>query len=290
MKKQITVLILITLFLGNVFAGKPVNKEPSPLSVLESQQERESWCETEGYALVGNYGNLHYWLYSSYIYHDGDISSIIFDIVPKWFQSMGYFVVEDYKTVSPNNDLAESVKQLMDEQVCDVSITFIKGNNSYDNVIVNSFDPETELYTTYIFSGTKVDRAITSSEEKITSDTPKAAWYDAPELKEWREYLSKNISDWSILGELTELQELVIGNNSKISNLHFLDTLNKLKSFRFVSVKITTKDLSPLDSIPEVAYFHTGIDKELDLYLNEKQRELRSKIQNRVKELGEKYK
>lgn len=194
MKKQITVLILITLFLGNVFAGKPVNKEPSPLSVLESQQERESWCETEGYALVGNYGNLHYWLYSSYIYHDGDISSIIFDIVPKWFQSMGYFVVEDYKTVSPNNDLAESVKQLMDEQVCDVSITFIKRNNSYDNVIVNSFDPETELYTTYIFSGTKVDRAITSSEEKITSDTPKTARYDAPELKEWREHLSKNIS------------------------------------------------------------------------------------------------
>lgn len=107
---------------------------------------------------------------------------------------MGYFVVEDYKTVSPNNDLAESVKQLMDEQVCDVSITFIKRNNSYDNVIVNSFDPETELYTTYIFSGTKVDRAITSSEEKITSDTPKTARYDAPELKEWREYLSKNIS------------------------------------------------------------------------------------------------
>ena len=27
----------------------------------------------------------------------------------------------------------------------------------YDNVIVNSFDPETELYTTYFFSGTKTD-------------------------------------------------------------------------------------------------------------------------------------
>lgn len=195
MKKQITVLILITLFLGNVFAGKPVNKEPSPLSVLESQQERESWCETEGYALVGNYGNLHYWLYSSYVYHNGDISEIIFDIVPKWFQSMGYFVVEDYKTVSPNNDLAESVKQLMDEQVCDVSITFIKGNNSYDNVFVNSFDPETELYTTYIFSGTKVDRAkISSTEKKVTTNSSKTAWYDSPDLKEWREYLSKNIS------------------------------------------------------------------------------------------------
>ena len=166
MKKIIIVLLTFIIFNLNVFAGKPVNKEPSPLSVLESQQERDSWCETEGYALVGSYGNLHYWLYSSYVYHDGDISAIIFDIVPKWFQNMGYFVVEDYKTVSPNNDLAESVKQLMDEQVCDVSITFIKGNNSYDNVIVNSFDPESELYTTYIFSGTKVDRAKISSNEK----------------------------------------------------------------------------------------------------------------------------
>lgn len=195
MKKRIIVLLSFTIFNLNVFAGKPVNKEPSPLSVLESQQERESWCETEGYALVGNYGNLHYWLYSSYIYHDGDISSIIFDIVPKWFQNMGYFVVEDYKTVSPNNELAESVKQLMGEQACDVSITFIKGNNSYDNVIVNSFDPESELYTTYIFSGTKVDRAKISSAEKIvTTNSSKTAWYDSPDLKEWREYLSKNIS------------------------------------------------------------------------------------------------
>lgn len=195
MKKQIIILFFMTFVVGTVFAGKTVNKEPSPLSVLESEQERESWCETEGYAIVNNYGNLHYWLYSSYVYHNGDISEIIFEIVPKWFQSLGYFVVEDYQTVSPNNNLAESVKQLMDEQVCDVSITFIKGNNSYDNVIVNSFDPESELYTTYIFSGTKVDRAKVSSAEKIvTTNSSKTAWYDSPDLKEWREYLSKNIS------------------------------------------------------------------------------------------------
>ena len=193
MKKQIIILFFMTFVVGTVFAGKPVNKEPSPLSVLESEQERESWCETEGYAIVNNYGNLHYWLYSSYVYHNGDISEIIFEIVPKWFQSLGYFVVEDYQTVSPNNNLAESVKQLMDEQVCDVRITFIKGNNSYDNVIVNSFDPESELYTTYIFSGTKVDRAKISSTE-VATNSSKTAWYDSPDLKEWREYLSKNIS------------------------------------------------------------------------------------------------
>lgn len=194
MKKQITILIFMILFLWNAFAGKPVNREPSPLSVLESKQEHESWCETEGYAIVLG-RNLHYWLYSSYVYHDGDISEIIFDIVPKWFQSMGYFVVEDYKTVSPNNDLAESVKQLMDEKVCDVSITFDKGNNGYDYVIVNSFDPESELYTSYIFSGTKADKAkISSAEKLIAKETLKTNWYDAPELKEWREYLSKNIS------------------------------------------------------------------------------------------------
>lgn len=223
MKKQIIILLFMTFVISTVFAGKPVNKEPSPLSVLESKQERESWCETEGYAIVLG-RNLHYWLYSSYVYHDGDISAFIFDIVPKWFQSMGYFVVEDYETVSPNNDLAESVKQLMDEKVCDVSITFIKGNNSYDNVIVNSFDPESELYTTYIFSGTKVDRAkITSSEEEITPDNPKTAWYDAPELKEWREYLSKNISSDAQLYLFDYFQRQMDDGQLKFSN----SSLNK---------------------------------------------------------------
>ena len=219
MKKQIIIFFCLSVLSFNIFAGKPVSKEPSPLSVLESEEKKKSWCERDGYALVDNYGNLHYWLYSFYVYHDGDISELIFDIVPKWFQSMNYFVVEDYKTVSPNNDLAESVKQLMDEQVCDVSITFIKGNNSYDNVIVNSFDPETELYTTYIFSGTKTDRAkISVAGKNDNTKSSKSLWYDAPELKDWREYLSKNISSDAQQYLFDYLQKQMDDAGSKWSN------------------------------------------------------------------------
>ena len=195
MKKQIIILFCLSVLSFNVFAGKPVSKEPSPLSVLESEEERQSWCESDGYALV-NGNNLHYWLYNSYLYHDGDISELVFEIIPKWFQSLEYFVVPDYETVSPNSNLAASVKELMSDFDSDVSITFIKGNNSYDNVIVNSYDSDSNLYTTYIFSGTKVDRAkISSSDESPKTNVSNPSWYEAPELKEWREYLEKTLKE-----------------------------------------------------------------------------------------------
>lgn len=103
-------------------------------------------------------GTLHYWLYDSYKYHDGDISDLVLNIIPKWFQNMQYFVVEDYRIVSPNTSLAASVKNLMLEKGCDVSVTFTKGSNSFDNVYINSFDRDSNTYITYIYSGTKVDR------------------------------------------------------------------------------------------------------------------------------------
>lgn len=159
MKKQIIILFCLSVLSFNVFAGKPVSKEPSPLSVLESEEEKKSWCESEGYALVLG-RNLHYWLYDSYLYHDGDISELVFEIVPKWFQSMDYFVVEDYNVTSPNNSLADSVKKLMKDFDSDVSITLVKTEDGKsDYICVNSYDSDSNLYTTYFFYGTKADRA-----------------------------------------------------------------------------------------------------------------------------------
>ncbi len=159
MKKQIIILFCLSVLSFNVFAGKPVSKEPSPLSVLESEEEKKSWCESEGYALVLG-RNLHYWLYDSYLYHDGDISELVFEIVPKWFQSMDYFVVEDYNITSPNNSLADSVKKLMKDFDSDVSITLVKTEDGKsDYICVNSYDSDSNLYTTYFFYGTKADRA-----------------------------------------------------------------------------------------------------------------------------------
>lgn len=239
MKKIILILICMSLFLGSLFAGKPVRREISPLSVLTSEKDRESWCELDGWAVVLN-ENLHYWLYFSYYYHDGDISPILNEIVPKWFQSMGYFVVPDYKIVSPNNDLAYSVKKLMYDNGCDVSITFVKGNNGYDNVIVNSCDLETGCYSTYIFSGTKVDRGkIDSNTSAKNSISSKKVWYDAFELKEWRAYLDKNISK--------EVQEFIFNSISERIDSH--KSINKY-FLRYVEAKLQV-NFSRSKKVPE---------------------------------------
>lgn len=166
MKKIITLAFVISISISSLFAGKPVSKEPSPLSVLESDAERKSWNEKDGYALVLNQ-NLHYWLYNSYYYHDGDISDFLFKIVPKWFQNMEYVVAPDYETSSPNNNLADSVKKLMSDSNSDVSITLVKKDDGKpDYVCVNSYDSESNMYSTYIFYGTKADKA------KITTENP----------------------------------------------------------------------------------------------------------------------
>lgn len=160
MKKQLAIIIILFATVSNIFAGKPIRKDSSPISILTSESEKKSWCEQDGYAFIKGQGNLHYWLYDSYKYHDGDISELLEKIVYKWFQnSLGYFVVEKYEIYSPNNALADSVKKLMTEFNCDVSITFIpEKNGGFASVVFNSYDKDTGIYTTYVYKGTKVDR------------------------------------------------------------------------------------------------------------------------------------
>ena len=100
----------------------------------------------------------------------------------------------------------------------------------------------------------------------------------------------KTITDWSPIGELSELEELVICNNSVISDLHFLETLPKLKSFRIVSVKIQAEDLSPLKNIEQVCFFKTGIDKKLKSFLSEKQMDFMNQVKERIEVLTKDYK
>lgn len=195
MKKQIIILFCLSVLSFNVFAGKPVSKEPSPLSVLESEVEKKSWCESEGYALVLG-RNLHYWLYDSYLYHDGDISELVFEIAPKWFQSMGYFVVEDYNVTSPNNSLADSVKKLMKDFDSDVSITLVKTeDDKSDYICVNSYDSDSNLYTTYVFYGTKADRAkidpIKTEKSQVSTSNISVNNYE-PFIQEIVKALNKN--------------------------------------------------------------------------------------------------
>ena len=167
MKKAILFLYCIIFISCNFFAAtnlfskRPVQTEPSPLSVLSSKSDRESWCENEDYAFINGYGNLHYWLYDSYKYHNGNTSELLKKIVFKWFQNvLGYLVVEKYDVYSPNNRLAPSVKKLMKEHNFDVSITFIlpQREDDFASVIMNCYDRKSGNYTTYVYSGTKAER------------------------------------------------------------------------------------------------------------------------------------
>ena len=115
----------------------------------------DSYREQDGYALVLGC-KLHYWLYDTYAYHDGDDSEILDEIIPRWVEDMGYVIdFDDIKTCYPNTNLANSVKALMKQRRCDVSVTLITHESGYptntDYVVINSYDKSEDMYFTTIY-------------------------------------------------------------------------------------------------------------------------------------------
>jgi hypothetical protein len=106
-----------------------------------SQSEyAQSYREQDGYAIVQG-RKLHYWLYDTYTYHDGDGYEIINRVIPHWVEKMGYVI--DYDNIEiydPNTDLASSVRALMTQRGCDISVTLVTDYPDYDYVIINNYD------------------------------------------------------------------------------------------------------------------------------------------------------
>lgn len=94
----------------------------------------------------------------------------------------------------------------------------------------------------------------------------------------------KNITDYSPLSNLKKLQSLVIANNSEIKNLHFLDSLTSLEDLRLLC-KISADDLTPLKNVPQVLFYHTGMDKKIEAVLGENQLSRQNAIKNAVKNI-----
>ena len=96
----------------------------------------DSYREQDGYAIVLG-RRLHYWLYDTQTYHGGDTFEICNYIIPHWVERLGYVIDFDNIDVSqPNTGLASSVKALMAQRCCDVSVTLIE-NVDYVYVVVN---------------------------------------------------------------------------------------------------------------------------------------------------------
>ena len=111
----------------------------------------ESYNEQDGWAYIEGHGKIHYWLYDTYTYHDGYGRSIVDQYVPTWIESMGYVIDFDHmRRVNPNKDLASSVKALMTQRCCDVSVALITRDPSAPYVVINNYDRETDSYWTDI--------------------------------------------------------------------------------------------------------------------------------------------
>ena len=110
----------------------------------------ESYKEQDGWALVLG-EKTHYWLYDTYTYHDGYGKPIVDRYVPAWIESMGYVIDFDHiRRVNPNKDLASSVKALMKQRNCDVSVALITRDPAYPYVVINSYDKDSDSYWTDI--------------------------------------------------------------------------------------------------------------------------------------------
>lgn len=111
----------------------------------------ESYKEQDGWAYIEGHGKIHYWLYDTYTYHDGYGRSIVDKYVPTWIESMGYVIDFDHmRRVAPNNDLASSVKALMKQRDCDVSVALITRDPTYPYVVINNYDKGKDSYWTDI--------------------------------------------------------------------------------------------------------------------------------------------
>lgn len=110
----------------------------------------DSYCEQDGYAIVQGY-KLHYWLYDTITYHDGDASDIYNNIIPRWVEQLGYVIdFGNIEVYNPNTDLASSVKALMTQRGCDVSVALI-ATVDYEYVVINEYFAKWRQYKTTIY-------------------------------------------------------------------------------------------------------------------------------------------
>lgn len=160
MKKKLSfVIVLFLLFTSlNLFAEEPPIESGGwhwdsgvNLNGKMFYDVAESYNEQDGWAYIEGHGKIHYWLYDTYTYHDGYGRSIIDRYVPEWIESMGYVIDFDHiRRVNPNRDLASSVKALMKQRGCDVSVALITRNPSDPYVVINNYDVSADSYWTDI--------------------------------------------------------------------------------------------------------------------------------------------
>jgi hypothetical protein len=115
-------------------------------------QYAESWREQDGYAIVLG-ERRRYWLYDTYSYRNGIADELYDRVIPEWVEGMGYAIdFDNIQVFFPNTDLASSVKALMTQRSCDISVTLLNEPSArYNAVYINNFNRDTGIYDTIVY-------------------------------------------------------------------------------------------------------------------------------------------
>lgn len=161
MKQKTCVVFILLCCVAGLFAEKPPIESGGWhwdsgknlngrwfYDVAPSYREQDGWAVIQG-------KKLHYWLYDTYTYWDGYGSAIIDRYVPAWIERMGYVIdFDNIQKISPNNNLASSVKALMKQRSCDVSVALCTKQNygaNVDFVVINGYDKDEDNYFTIVY-------------------------------------------------------------------------------------------------------------------------------------------
>jgi hypothetical protein len=164
--KKIVVLIVFFFISFYVFAQRTNIEAKSPMSgwrftewngvtlngkYFGQGEYAESWREQDGYALVSGIRR-HYWLYDTYSYRSGSALELFNRIIPSWIEGMGYVIdFDNIQVFNPNESLASSVKALMAQRGCDISLTLVTDIGPYHYVIINNYDRDTGIYFSILY-------------------------------------------------------------------------------------------------------------------------------------------
>ncbi|MDR1505656.1 MAG: hypothetical protein LBI67_00995 [Treponema sp.] len=125
--KRIFFVVLFFLVVSSVFGDSPAG-------------HLIGFSETDGYCIVEGYGRLHYWLYDTYSWHDGDGRQLTRAFLT-YVERLGWTVdYDNYRHVAPNNELAQSVRRMMSGKNSDVSMTIIEHNRKSATLVINNYD------------------------------------------------------------------------------------------------------------------------------------------------------
>ena len=104
-----------------------------------------------GRSIVVNGKRQQYWLYDTYTSYGGDGTAIHRAMVA-YAEKLGWIVNSDYNRISPDNEISQSVKDMMIGNKSDMAITIVENNKNSASLLQHGYDSERGVWHTRVYS------------------------------------------------------------------------------------------------------------------------------------------